>query len=435
MLAQSQITEALIAQVVFVASMAMIVFTYAGYPALMFAISFILKRPVRREEITPQVSVIIAAYNEERDIEAKLKNTLALDYPRDRMEIIVASDCSTDQTDDIVRGFAAHGVILRRQSDRTGKTIAQNRAVKASSGAILIFSDATTMLEPDVIRKIVRNFADPEVGCVSGQLIYVNPSSSAVASGCRSYWSYEKFLKRCESRVGSLVGVSGCLYAARRICHARLAGDMIDDFAIATEIHLQGLRAVYEPEAIAFEGANRRARDEFRMRVRVIKQTLSALRRYRHTLNPFRHKMFAFQMIAHKALRYVIPFPLIAALIASGWASSSVVWLRFALIGQLVFYGGAIAGFIRERRKLRLGLLAIPYYFALTNVAALVAFLKAMQGETYVTWETVRDARNANPDHETAAHDIGRAPYIETTRIDTSNDIKTINGDRSEYRV
>jgi cellulose synthase/poly-beta-1,6-N-acetylglucosamine synthase-like glycosyltransferase len=433
MLAQSQITEALITQVVFVASVTTIAFTYAGYPALMFAISLILKRPVRRDDITPQVSVIIAAYNEERDIGAKLKNTLALDYPRDRMEIIVASDCSTDQTDDIVRSFAAKGVILRRQPDRTGKTIAQNRAVKASSGAVLVFSDATTMLEPDAIRKIVRNFADPEVGCVSGQLIYANASSSAVAGGCRSYWSYEKFLKRCESKAGSLVGVSGCLYAARRICHARLAGDMIDDFAIATEIHLQGLRAVYEPEAIAVEDANRRAGDEFRMRVRVIKQTLSALRRYRHTLNPFRHKMFAFQMIAHKALRYMAPLPLVAALIASGWAAGSVVWLRFALIGQLAFYGAAVVGFTRERRNLRLGLLAPPYYFALANVAALVAFLKAMQGETYVTWEPVRDARKANP--ETAAPDVGRVSYIETTKIDTSNDITTIKGERSEYQV
>jgi cellulose synthase/poly-beta-1,6-N-acetylglucosamine synthase-like glycosyltransferase len=428
MFVQFQTIEALIAQVVFVAAVAMIAFTYAGYPALMFAISFILRRPVRRDDITPRVSIIIAAYNEERDIKEKLKNTLALDYPRNRMEIIVASDCSTDQTDDIVRSFGAQGVILRQQPERSGKTVAQNRAVKISSGEILVFSDATTMLEPDAIRRIVRNFADPEVGCVSGQLIYADASNSAVANGCRSYWSYEKFLKRCESRTGSLVGVSGCLYAVRRICHARLAGDMIDDFAIATEIHLQGLRAVYEPEAIAVEDANRRAGDEFRMRVRVIKQTLSALNRYRHALNPFRHKMFAFQMIAHKALRYAMPLPLIAALIASGWASGSVVWLRGAFIGQLLLYGAAIAGFIRDRRKLKLGLLAIPYYFALANVASLVAFLKALQGESYVVWEPIRESQNANHRQETK-------PYTETGRIDTSNEITTIKAEHSESRV
>jgi cellulose synthase/poly-beta-1,6-N-acetylglucosamine synthase-like glycosyltransferase len=403
MFAQSQTTEGLIAQVVFLAAMAMIAFSYAGYPALMFALSHILKRPVRRDDITPRVSVIIAAYNEERDIGAKLKNTLWLDYPRDRMEIIVASDCSTDQTDDIVRGFGAQGVILRQQPERFGKTVAQNRAVKISSGEILVFSDATTMYKRDAIRKIVRNFADPEVGCVAGQLIYANSSSSAVGDGCRSYWGYEKFLKRCESQVGSLIGVSGCLYAVRRICHARLANDMIDDFVIATEIHLQGLRTIYEPEAIAVEDANRRARDEFRMRVRVIKQTLSALHRYRHTLNPFRHKMFAFQMIAHKALRYAAPFLLIAAFIASGWGSGSVVWLRFAFIGQLALYGAAIAGLVRERRKLKLGLLAIPYYFALANAASLVAFWKALRGDAYVTWEPIREANNPDPSPEMEA--------------------------------
>ena len=179
MFAQSQTTEAVIAQVVFLAAMAMIAFTYAGYPALMLLLSIILKRPVRRDDITPRVSIIIAAYNEERDIAAKLKNTLALDYPRERMEIIVASDCSTDRTDEIVRSFSAQGVILYRQPERFGKTVAQNRAVKASSGEILVFSDATTMYEPDAIRKIVRNFADPEVGCVAGQLIYADASSSA----------------------------------------------------------------------------------------------------------------------------------------------------------------------------------------------------------------------------------------------------------------
>ncbi len=393
--------QSLIAQVLFIAAMAMIAFIYAGYPALMFALSQVVRRPVRRDDITPRVSIIIAAYNEERDIEAKLINTLALDYPRDRMEIIVASDCSTDRTDEIVRGFSRQGVILSRQPERLGKTAAQHRAVKVSSGEILVFSDATTMYEPDAIRKIVRSFADPEVGCVAGQLVYEDASSSAVGKGCRSYWGYEKFLKRCESHVGSLIGVSGCLYAVRRICHARLAGDMIDDFVIATEIYLQSLRVVYEPEAIAVEDTNRRAKDEFRMRVRVIKQTMSALRRYRYVLNPFEHKMFAFQMLAHKALRYAIPFLLISALISSAWAADSVLWLRLALYGQLALYGAALAGWIGERLKIRLWPLAIPYYFALVNVASVVAFLNALYGETYVVWEPVRGASHANPSPET----------------------------------
>ena len=397
------LTLELIAQVVFIAAIAAMAFIYVGYPALMLAISFVFRRPVRRADITPRVSVIIAAYNEERDIKAKLKNTLALDYPRERMEIIVASDCSTDRTDEIVRRFRMQGVILYRQPDRFGKTVAQNRAVEVSSGEILVFSDATTMYEPDAIRKIVRSFADPEVGCVAGQLIYVDAAASAVGKGCRSYWGYEKFLKRCESHVGSLVGVSGCLYAVRRTCHARLANDMIDDFVIATEIHLQDLRTVYDPEAIALEDTNHRSKDEFRMRVRVIKQTISALGRYREVLNPFRHKMFAFQMIAHKVLRYLVPFLLIAALVASGLVSGYVEWLRLAFLGQLALYGAAIAGWIGDRLKIKLGALAIPYYFVLVNAASFVAFLKAIRGQTYVVWEPVRDAHGANPGPKTAA--------------------------------
>ncbi|HEY6403971.1 MAG TPA: glycosyltransferase family 2 protein [Blastocatellia bacterium] len=397
------LTLDLIAQIVFIAAIAVMALIYVGYPALMFALSLVFRRPVRSADITPRVSVIIAAYNEERDIEAKLKNTLALDYPRDLMEIIVASDCSTDRTDEIVRGFSNQGVILSRQPDRFGKTVTQRRAVNVSSGAILVFSDATTMYEPDVLRKIVRSFADPEVGCVAGQLIYVDAAASAVGKGCRSYWGYEKFLKRCESQVGSLVGVSGCLYAVRRSCHARLANDMIDDFAIPTEIHFQGLRTVYEPEAIAMEDTNRRAKDEFRMRVRVIKQTISALRRYSEVLNPFRHKMFAVQMIAHKLLRYMAPLLLISALVSSGMASHSVEWLRLAFLGQLALYGAAVIGWIGELLKIKLGPLAIPYYFALVNAASCVAFLKALSGQAYVVWEPNRDARSDNPGAETAA--------------------------------
>ncbi len=400
------LTQAFITQVVFIVAVALIAFIYVGYPVLIFVISLAFRRPVRRDDITPRVSVIIAAYNEERDIKAKLKNTLALDYPRDRLEIVVASDCSTDRTDEIVREFSKLGVILYRQPERFGKTIAQNRAVKVSSGEILVFSDATTMYEPDAVRKIVRSFADPEVGCVAGQLIYVDAASSAVGKGCRSYWGYEKFLRSCESHVGSLIGVSGCLYAVRRTCHARLAGDMIDDFVIATQIHLQGLLTVYDPEAIALEDTNNRSRDEFRMRVRVIKQTISALRRYREALNPFRHKMFAIQMIAHKALRYAAPFLLIAALVSSGLGSGSDGRLRLAFLGQVALYGVAVIGWIGERLKIKLGPLAIPYYFALVNAASLVAIFKALYGQTYIVWEPIRGASGANPKPETAAsHD------------------------------
>src|SRR5262245_50419403 len=248
----------LIAQITFLMVIASIGYIYIGYPVLMFVLSRLFRQPVRRATIVPRVSMIIAARNEEESIAIKLENALSLDYPSDKFEIIVASDASTDRTDEIIRGFSDRGVILHRQELRQGKTRAQHRAVSVSSGDILIFSDATTMYERDVIHTIVRNFADPNVGCVGGQLVYVNSKSSPIGKGCRSYWNYEKMIKGWESAFGSLIGVSGCLYAVRRSCHAKLASDMIDDFVIATEIQLQGLRTVYEPEAISKEDTNHR---------------------------------------------------------------------------------------------------------------------------------------------------------------------------------
>jgi len=382
----------MLAEIIFVGFAFLIVYTYVGYPMLVFLLSHLFSRPVRRDDFTPKVSVIIAAHNEERNLATKIENTLSLDYPREKLEIVVASDCSTDRTDEIAQQYADRGVILHRLTERHGKTMAQKDAVKASSGEILVFSDATTNYQPDALRKIVRSFADSQVGCVAGQLIYVDRSATAVGRGCRSYWGYEKFIKRSESRLGSLIGVSGCLYAVRRSCQVRLANQMIDDFVIATEIHLQGLRTIYEPAAISTEDTNKRGRDEFKMRVRVIAQTMRALYRYRRVLSLRQHGMYAFQMLSHKVLRYAVPVFLLAVLI-SNWrlADDSEVY-RYVLLGQGAFYAAAAVGWLAERVGIKLGPLALPYYFALVNVASIVAFLRFIGGGTQLVWEPVRDA-------------------------------------------
>jgi cellulose synthase/poly-beta-1,6-N-acetylglucosamine synthase-like glycosyltransferase len=335
------------AEILLIVSVTLIAITYVGYPALVYVLSRLFPRPVQQAAITPRVSLIIAAHNEERDIAVKLRNALSLDYPTDRLEIIVASDCSTDHTDDIVRSFTRQGVILYRQTERFGKTIAQNQAVRLSTGEILVFSDATTMYEPDALRRIVRSFADPEVGCVAGQLMYVDRTTTAVGSGCRSYWGYEKMLKSCESRLGSLIGVSGCLYAVRRSCHTRLSSDLIDDFVIASEIQLQGLRTIYEPAAIATEDTNKRSRDEFCMRVRVIEQTICVLYRYRRILNPLRHGLFAFQMLSHKVLRYAVPCWLVTAFAANWWLLNKADFFRFTFACQMALVVIALIGWCR----------------------------------------------------------------------------------------
>lgn len=385
-------TLSLIAEVVFWSSVAALCYTYAGYPLLLFVVSLVRSRPVHKDAAEPSVSVIITAYNEERDLRAKLENTLALDYPNKKLEVIVASDCSTDGTDDIVREFAQRGVVLHRQTERLGKTAAQNAAIEKASGEIILFSDATTLYQPDVLRVIAPNFSDQSVGCVAGRLVYVDPARSAVGHGARSYWSYETFLKKHESRVCSLIGASGCLYAVKRSAYVPMYNEACSDFLIATKMVEQGLRAIYEPEAVCTEETNRRADRELKMRVRVITQTFTDLWRHRSMLNPLRSGFYAVELFSHKVLRYFVPVFLLAMFGASLVLATSSLFYAVALTAQLFFYAVALVASILERASAyRHPILALPHYFVLANVASLIAAYKFLSGERYARWEPIRD--------------------------------------------
>jgi cellulose synthase/poly-beta-1,6-N-acetylglucosamine synthase-like glycosyltransferase len=381
----------LAAQTVFWLCAAALGYAYVGYPLLLVLAGRWRSREVRRADWTPGVSFIITAYNEERDLAAKLENTLALDYPAEGLEVIVASDCSNDRTDEIARSFAPRGVILHRQPERLGKTAAQNAAVERARGEILLFSDATTLYRPDVLRVIVRNFADPTVGCAAGRLIYVDPEQSTVGRGARSYWDYEVFLKERESRVCSLIGVSGCLYAVRRSAYVPLYHEACSDFLIATKMVEQGLRAVYEPAAVCTEETNSRAHKEMRMRVRVITQTYTDLWRHRSMMNPWRSGFYAVQLLSHKVMRYLVPVFLLGVLAASAVLAPRSAFFLAVLAAQLVCYAAAAAGYLLERGGRKAGPLAFPLYFVLANLAALIAFYQFARGERYARWEPARE--------------------------------------------
>ena len=386
-----------IAEIILLLSAGALLYTYAGYPLLVAAVSRLRPRPVRRMDWTPSVSVIITAYNEERDLAAKLENTLALDYPRNLLEVIVASDCSSDRTDVIARGFSGRGVRLHRQEARLGKTAAQNAAVLLARGEIVLFSDATTMYRPDVLRVMTPNFADPEVGCVAGRLVYVDASDSHVGRGARSYWGYETFIKRHESRVWSLIGASGCLYAVRRSAYVPLYHEACSDFIIATKMIEQGLRAVFEPDAVAIEETNNRADKELRMRVRVITQTFTDLWRHRAMMNPLRSGFYAVQLFSHKVLRYLVPAFLLLILAASALLAATS-WLYAALFAaQVCFYVAAAVPAALERVGVHNRLLALPQYFVLANLASLLACYKFLSGERYARWEPIRESGGAPP--------------------------------------
>jgi cellulose synthase/poly-beta-1,6-N-acetylglucosamine synthase-like glycosyltransferase len=287
-----------------------------------------------------------------------------------------------------------------------GKTAAQNAAVAAASGEILLFSDATTFYQPDALRALVPNFSDPTVGCVAGRLIYRDTAGSDVARGARAYWGYETFLKRCESRIGSLIGVSGCLYAVRRSCYVPLDPDACSDFVIATKMVEQGLRAVYEERALCTEETNQRADQEFRMRVRIITRTLGDLWRHRPMLNPFRAGFYAVELFSHKVLRYLVPLFLIALLLAAMLLAGRSPLYAALLGAQGAFYGlAALTWALRRSGQSRKAapvprLLALPQYFVLANLASLIGLWSFLRGQRFTCWEPSRG--KATPDGDPA---------------------------------
>ncbi|HXG85694.1 MAG TPA: glycosyltransferase family 2 protein [Pyrinomonadaceae bacterium] len=380
-----------IAQTIFWTSAAALFYAYAGYPILVYAVGRLFPKSIKRADCSPTVTVLITAYNEERDIRAKLENTLEIDYPPEKLEILVASDCSSDKTDEIVREFAAQNVKLYRQPERLGKTSAQNAAVERAAGEIILFSDATTMYQPDVLEKMLPNFADESIGCVAGKLIYVDDFDSGVGKGAKSYWNYETFLKRAESRACSLIGASGCLYAVRKSAYKPMYAEACSDFLIATLLYEQGLRTVYEPEAVCTEETNRQSGKEMRMRVRVISQTFTDLWRNRRMLNPFRSGFYAVELISHKIFRYGVPFFLAALLISSVILFFSSGFFAVVLALQIAFYLLALIGWMLDKNKKPLGILAMPLYFVLANLASLVGFYKFLRGERFARWEPIRD--------------------------------------------
>lgn len=370
-------------------SIAVLAYTYAGYPLLAIILGQVFRRRIVYGQGYPSVTMIITAYNEEKHIAEKIRNVLALDYPKDCVDIIVASDASDDATDQIVRDCATPNVRLLRIEGRLGKTACQNAAASAASGSILVFTDATTTLGAKSLQAIVRNFPDPTVGCVAGRLTYISRQEDATGRGGRSYWGYEIALRMAESSLGSLIGVSGQLYGVRRSAYRPIAPDLISDFVIAMVMRDQGLRTVLEPDATCFEETLDRADRELSMRIRVTLRSLFALATLRRFLNPFRFGTFAWQLLSHKLLRYLAPIFLLIALLANiALATQGKYILLLAL--QLAGLSAGLLGFLQLRVFSKSRLLAQPYYFLLTNIASAISLVKFARGEKVVTWTPLR---------------------------------------------
>ncbi len=381
----------LIAQIIFWTSVTALFYVYVGYPFLVWLVAVLRPISVKKDDFAPTVTILITAYNEEKAIRAKIENTLQLVYPKGKLEILVASDGSTDKTDEIVKEFAANGVKLFRQEGRMGKTFTQNKAVEQANGEIILFSDATTNYKTDVLTTILPNFADETIGCVAGKLVYVDETDSGVGKGAKSYWNYETFIKESESRACSLIGASGCLYAVRKSAYQPMYPEACSDFLICTVVYRQNLRSVYEPNAVCTEETNRQTGKEFQMRVRVISQTFTDLWRNREMMNPLRSGFYAIELISHKVLRYAVPLFLALIFISSGILDFySNIFIGFFVV-QILFYLAAFAAWLFERKGKKLGVFAIPLYFVLANLASLIGFYKFLSGERYAKWEPIRE--------------------------------------------
>jgi cellulose synthase/poly-beta-1,6-N-acetylglucosamine synthase-like glycosyltransferase len=382
--------------VFFTICVTLILWVYAGYPLFLLLVTRLTKgQPVRRDAITPPVTLIISAYNEGRVIRRKLENSLALDYPRDRLEIIVVSDCSDDDTDNIVKEYASRGVRLLRMRERGGKTAGLNAAVPQARGEIVIFSDANALYHRLAVRNLVRNFADPEVGCVTGESRYQVDENAADSTASENlYWRYELALKKMETKIGSLVGGDGAIYAIRQSLFRPLRPEDLSDFVNPLQIVAQGYRNVYEPEAFSFEGGAESFEKEFRRKVRIVNRAWRGLWRVKQVLNPLRFGFYTVQVVSHKLLRWMIPVFMAGAFFANLFLLHYGQIHRIFFVLQITFYVLAIIGRLQSHRPSISKLFYVPYYFCLVNYASLLGIISNYRGQRFAVWNTVRESHS-----------------------------------------
>jgi cellulose synthase/poly-beta-1,6-N-acetylglucosamine synthase-like glycosyltransferase len=370
-------------------------YAYIGYPFVIWCLSRLfgrrLQAPVGGEEDLPTVSLLIAAHNEEAVIGERLRNALAMDYPADKLEIVVASDGSTDATAEIVRRYADDGVRLLAYELRRGKAAVLNAALPELTGKIIMLSDANTYTEPSAARRIVRWFREPGVGVVCGRLVLTDPATGHNVDSL--YWKYETFLKKCDGRLGALLGANGAIYALRRECYTRIPNDtIVDDLVIPLLAKLRtGCTIVYDWEAVAREETPANLGSEFHRRARIGAGGFQSIGILWRLLDP-RRGWIAFTFFSHKVLRWLCPFFLLG-LLASNLALWEETLYRSALIGQLGFYGVSLLGAVVPGRLKSLKPLRLTTMFTGMNAALLVGFCRWLRGTQKGVWK--RTARAA----------------------------------------
>ncbi|MGA1823529.1 MAG: glycosyltransferase family 2 protein [bacterium] len=363
-------------------------YTYLFYPIILFVVTSgktCDKKGDGDDCYVPSVSIVVAAYNEEKIIESKLKNISALDYPKDRITSLIASDGSDDATCEIVRGYGASNITLV-ELPRSGKVNVLNSAVPLAHGEIIVFSDANTMYRPDAIKKLVTHFKDPGIGCVCGNLTLVNPKKLQSGEGESFYWRYESWIKEKESRLGCVVGANGAIYAIRKSLFEKMPAKVInDDFHISMKIMERGHKVIYEKEAIGTEDVALDFNSEFLRHVRDGAGHYQEIAYLTGLLNPFKGIRF-FAYVSHRFIRWIVPFLLPIIIIFNIPLLQSYPY-RILFILQISMYTLAILTFFLQRADIETGIFKIPFFFLSINCALIIGFFKNISGAQGVTWD------------------------------------------------
>ena len=383
---------------VFAGCLAVPVYAFLGYPLVLKVIGLFTRREVLASEPAewPMVSITVPAYNEEGTIAATLDRILDVDYPADRRHVLVISDCSSDRTDEIVRGYAGRGVELLRLERRSGKTAAENASREHIRGEIVMNTDASVRLDRAALKHLVMALLDPTVGAASSHDVSVGTQGDAANRAEGSYVGYEMWVRRLESRVYGIVGASGSLYAARRHLHAELVPEALSrDFSVALVSRRRGLRTVSVDRALCYVPRNPSLRREYRRKVRTMARGLETLWFHRELLSPFRYGLFAWMLLSHKLVRWLVPWALVLAVAAWIWAETSPLLDASLLVLGGLAVGSALVGWLQPEHRRLPRLLGWPGYFVVGQVAALHAWIKALSGELNPVWEPTRRATPA----------------------------------------
>ncbi len=377
---------------------AVILYTYLGYGLVLYiilkikGIFFGKKKPIPIG-YSPTVTVVVAAYNEAYCIEEKINNTLALNYPKEKINFIFITDGSTDDTPKIVANYPV--ILGMHEPGRSGKIAAVHRAMSKVQTEIVVFTDANTMLNADAILLMCRHYQDQKVGAIAGEKRVQITETSDATVGEGFYWKYESKLKKWDSELYSVVGAAGELFSIRTALYEPVAPDTIlDDFMISMHIALKGYKIIYEPEAYASELASANIGEELKRKIRIAAGGVQSTIRLKSLLLPFKQPILSFEFISHRILRWVVsPYMMIIAFIINIWFVSenglnNIYGLMF--LGQLFFYAAALMGWIMEQRQLKVKIFFIPYYFCLMNYAVIAGFIRYFSTKQSVLWEKAK---------------------------------------------